>query len=65
MLRIHDYDQMHEKRPDRSNGGSIPDHADALATLLETAARRIRAGASAEDAANELLLPVRIACRRV
>ena len=49
----------------RSNEQTISDHADAFASILETAARRIRLGMSAEDAANELLPVVRVAARRV
>lgn len=43
---------------------TIPDHADALATILETAAKRIRKGSSAEEIACDLLPIVRVAARR-
>ncbi len=42
----------------------IPDHADALATILEYYAQMIRAGQSTEDLANRLIPILRVAARR-
>jgi hypothetical protein len=42
----------------------LPDHADAFASILRTAAKQISHGRSAEDVANELLPVVRVAARR-
>lgn len=43
----------------------LPDHADAFASILRTAAKQISHGRSTEDVANELLPIVRVAARRV
>lgn len=43
----------------------LPDHAQALVELLEQAAKRIREGESAQEVADSLVLPIRIAARRI
>lgn len=43
----------------------LPDHAEALASVLTRYAKLIREGRSAEDCARELLPIVRIAARHV
>lgn len=52
---------MNETAPDRS----IPDHADAFASILRRAAKLIAAGENAEDIARDLLPIVRIAARYI
>jgi hypothetical protein len=43
----------------------LPDHADAAASVLEKAAKRIRAGKNVEDIADDLLPVIRIMARKV
>jgi hypothetical protein len=48
-----------------SFAADIPDHADAFAELLEEAADKVRSGEAVPEVAGALILPVRVAARRV
>jgi len=52
----------HREAPDERD---IPDHAEALASVLRRAAKLISEGKSAEDTARELLPIIRIAARYI
>ena len=43
----------------------ITDHAEAFATFLERAALRARSGEAVSEIADDILLPIRIAARRI
>lgn len=43
----------------------LPDHARAFVELLEQAVRKVKEGEAVPEVAGELILPIRIAARKV
>ena len=60
-----DADMIREDREWLGPDIPITDHAEAFAIFLERAALRARSGEAVSEIADDILLPIRIAARRI